>query len=103
MRTSQKDQVAHLLRARGAAGVHTFELRQAFIANPSERIRELQDHGWVIEHKDEKLHGKATGTRYVKVSEPATPDSPVARVSTDSPSQESLFDVPSKPHWADAA
>jgi hypothetical protein len=26
-------------------------------------------------------------------------DPPVARVSTDSPSQESLFDVPSQPHW----
>jgi hypothetical protein len=71
---TQRDRVAHMLRAAGSRGVHTHELRAAYIANPSERIRELQDCGWVIEHTRERLHGTAFGTRYVKVFEPDVDD-----------------------------
>lgn len=70
----QRDRVAHMLRAAGEKGVHTFTLRQAYIGNPSERIRELEDQGWVIRHTRERLHGTAHGTRYVKVSEPDVDD-----------------------------
>lgn len=70
-KTPQKEIVAHLLRQAGSRGVHTFELRQAMIANPSERIAALERAGWTIKHSGrELLHGTAEGCRYVKVSEP---------------------------------
>lgn len=70
MRTTQREKVEHLLRANGSRGVHTHELRQAYIANPSERICELEKAGWDISHTRERLNGTAFGCRYVKVSEP---------------------------------
>jgi hypothetical protein len=69
-KTPQKEMVAHMLRQAGSRGVHTFELRQAYIANPSERIADLERAGWVIHHTREVLHGTAQGCRYVKVAEP---------------------------------
>ena len=76
-KTPQKEIVAHLLRQAGNRGVHTFELRQAYISNPSERIADLERAGWTIKHSPpEKLHGTAMGCRYVKVSEPDVESSP---------------------------
>lgn len=69
-KTPQKEIVAHMLRQAGKRGVHTFEMRQAYIANPSERIAALERAGWVIGHSREVLHGTAAGCRYVKVTEP---------------------------------
>ena len=67
---SQRDQVAHVLRVRGDQGVHSFELRKAYIGNPSERISDLERAGWSIQHKRERGEGGAIGTRYVMLSEP---------------------------------
>lgn len=53
-----------MLREAGPAGCHTFELRAAYVANPSQRIAELEDAGHTITHTREKLHGSAVGTRY---------------------------------------
>lgn len=112
---NQREKVAHILRARGAGGVHTFELRQAYIGNPSERIADLEREGWVISHAREKLNGTATGTRYVKVSEPdverspSTPTPPgglpAAGVALSAEPQTSLFPVAAESgHWrGDAA
>jgi hypothetical protein len=114
-RTSQKDRVAHLLRANGSRGVHTHELRADFIANPSERIRDLKKLGWVIDCKPERLHGTAVGTRYVKISEPeaersdgASSPSPPCEDSSVSVaslgSEPQLFDLATgQPHYRDAA
>lgn len=64
MAVTQRDKVLALLRDAGGRGIHTFELRQAFIGNPSQRIAELEAAGFEIEHTREKLHGQAQGTRY---------------------------------------
>lgn len=118
-KTTQKEQVEHLLRTRGEKGVHTFELhRECYIMNPSERIRELRDHDWVIDATDERFKGEAFGTRYRLISEPAVEHSrgyppsarsasakmvagPPAAVLSDG----QLFDVEpcSASHWEDAA
>jgi len=66
----QYEIVARELRFAGSRGVHTFELRKAMIANPSERIRELEKQGYVISKEREKLHGEARGARYKIVSAP---------------------------------
>lgn len=55
------------LRRRGSRGIHTFELRNLYIANPSQRISELEDRGHVISHSRERLNGRAFGCRYVLV------------------------------------
>lgn len=57
-----------MLRDAGPLGVHTFEMRKAFIGNPSQRINELEDEGFVIDKRREKLHGTATGSRYTLLS-----------------------------------
>lgn len=62
---SQADNVLEFLRVRGARGVHTHEIRGLFVANPSERVRELRQRGHVIDTSaKEPLHGKALGVRY---------------------------------------
>jgi hypothetical protein len=69
--TPQREIVAQLLRSNGSRGVHTFELRRAFIANPSERVADLEREGWLIDHKREPLNGNARGCRYTLVSSPS--------------------------------
>lgn len=61
---TQRQRVLEALIAAGSRGVHTFELRQAFIGNPSQRIADLEAEGYVITHTRERLHGTAIGTRY---------------------------------------
>lgn len=61
---TQREQVLKALRAAGSRGVHTHELRAAYIANPSQRISELEAEGHLIVHTRERLHGRAIGTRY---------------------------------------
>lgn len=68
---TQAEIVLRELRAAGPRGVHTFELRRMFIGNPSQRIAELEVRGYRFTRTREKLNGKATGTRYVLVGEPA--------------------------------
>lgn len=71
---SQADNVLSVLRARGHAGVHTFELRGLFIGNPSQRIADLEARGHVIRHSaKERLHGKALGVRYTLVVDAEAP------------------------------
>lgn len=64
---TQADQVLDAARQRGAQGVHTFELRRAYIGNPSQRIAELEQRGHRFTKTREKLNGEAVGTRYVLV------------------------------------
>lgn len=62
---AQDEYVLRCLRMRGEAGVHTFELRQRFIGNPSQRIAELENAGIKVVHgQRERLRGRAHGTRY---------------------------------------
>jgi len=70
---TQADRVVALLRAAGPVGVHSFELRREphLIANPSERIRELEARGYTISAVSERLHGRAYGVRYRLESSPA--------------------------------
>ena len=65
---NQADHLLRELRIR-PRGIHSFEARLAFIANPSERIRELEERGHVIRHERERLNGKAFGTRYTLVQD----------------------------------
>lgn len=67
--TKQRDLILDLLRARGSEGVHSFELRGGaagvLVANPSQRITELEDRGHVIEHSPKvRFRGTAKGIRY---------------------------------------
>lgn len=39
---SQEDLTVQMLRNARERGVHTFEMRKAYIGNPSERIKRLQ-------------------------------------------------------------
>lgn len=48
---TQRARVLAFLRDAGARGIHTHELRAAFIGNPSQRITELEDAGHEIVHK----------------------------------------------------
>ncbi|PTL55778.1 helix-turn-helix domain-containing protein [Paraconexibacter algicola] len=76
---SQRDDVLRALRDAGPRGVHTFELRAAYIGNPSQRIAELEEIGHTISRTPEALNGKARGTRYRLVSlagEERTPAGP---------------------------
>ena len=66
---SQRQDVLRMLRAAGPVGVHTFELRAAYVGNPSQRVSELEDEGHVIRHTRERLRGSAVGTRYVLVTD----------------------------------
>lgn len=61
---SQHVRILQWLRDAGARGIHTFELRNAYIANPSQRIIELEERGHVISRERERLHGHAFGVRY---------------------------------------
>jgi hypothetical protein len=64
IKASQTDTLHAWLAERGAAGVHTFELRRAFIGNPSQRRQELEDRGvHVIVGPRERLNGSALGVR----------------------------------------
>lgn len=80
---TQADRVIALLRAAGPAGVHSFELRREphLIANPSERIRELEARGYTISvSAPERLHGRAYGVRYRLEASPA----PATRLGVES-------------------
>lgn len=68
----QQSYVRRRLLERGDRGIHTFELRQEYIANPSQRINELRDYGYVIPEPQvrEKLNGRARGVRYRLTGEP---------------------------------
>ena len=70
---TQADRVLALLRAAGHEGVHSFSLRREpnLIANPSERVRELEAKGYTISAVSERLHGRAYGVRYRLESSPA--------------------------------
>jgi len=97
-KTPQKEIVARLLRQAGKRGVHTFELRQAYISNPSERIADLERAGWIIKHSGrELLHGTAEGCRYVKVSEPD-----VERTASTPPSPSGVLGAVTPPEGRDA-
>ena len=62
---SQEEVTLQMLRAAGSRGVHTFEMRRAFIGNPSERIARLERRGYRIRVGDrERLNGSAVGVRY---------------------------------------
>jgi hypothetical protein len=60
---TQRDRVLAFLRDAGGRGIHTHELRQAMIGNPSQRIAELEGLGHEIEHKRERRND-SPGTRY---------------------------------------
>lgn len=67
----QQKKVLRMLKDAASRGVHTFELRAECIANPSQRVTELEKkYGCVITHNRERLRGQAYGTRYVLISEP---------------------------------
>lgn len=68
----QQTYVVRRLRERGDRGIHSFELRQEYIGNPSQRINELRAYGYVIPEPQvrEKLNGKARGVRYRLTGEP---------------------------------
>jgi hypothetical protein len=60
-----------MLRQAGPRGVHTFEMRRAFIGNPSQRKTELEKRGCRIRVSErEKLNGRAQGVRYFLEFEP---------------------------------
>lgn len=111
----QSHVVLGLLRERGSRGVHTFELRgQYFIGNPSERIRELEAEGFVIDASRERpAPDRAMGARYVLVSEPVLEEARVERVvatvaptACDGPLEPGLFDTSTfntRRSWEDAA
>lgn len=62
---SQAIEVLAMLTAAKERGVHTFELRRAFIGNPSQRRQELEDRGRaIVVGPKERLNGQALGVRY---------------------------------------
>lgn len=62
---SQEDITLTMLRQAGPHGVHTFEMRAAYIGNPSERIARLERRGHRIRvGPKERLNGTAVGVRY---------------------------------------
>lgn len=61
---SQWQQVHAWLKAAGPEGVHTFQMRAALVGNPSERMRQLDEHGIAWRGRDEKYQGDAKGTRF---------------------------------------
>lgn len=79
---TQRDKVLAFLRDAGGRGIHTHELRQAMIGNPSQRIAELVAAGYSIEHKRERRND-SPGTRYTLkaagggASSPRPDDQPV--------------------------
>ena len=91
---TQRDVVLKALRDAGTRGVHTFELRAAYIGNPSQRIAELEAAGYVISHTRERLHGRAMGTRY-RLVESVSGETPAGHQSpTPTPAVEpTLFDT----------
>lgn len=95
---SQTDNVLALLRDRGTIGAHTFELRARYVGNPSQRIADLEARGHRFTRSREKLHGNATGTRYVLVVDADATKAP----ETDAP--ETLFrPMPASPYRGDVA
>lgn len=59
-----------ILRLRGKKGIHSHEIRKLAISgNPSQRIADLEEQGFEIEHRREHK-GKRPGVRYVLVAEP---------------------------------
>jgi hypothetical protein len=61
---SQCERFLAWLQARGPVGVHTFEMRRAFMGNPSQRRSELLALGFALGNRRERLNGRANGSRY---------------------------------------
>lgn len=61
---TQRTRILSMLDAAGSRGIHTFEMRRAFIGNPSQRIAELEAAGYVFTRARERLNGQAFGVRY---------------------------------------
>jgi hypothetical protein len=101
----QKDTTLQMLRAAGERGVHTFEMRRAFIGNPSQRIAELIEDGHgITTGPKERLNGEAMGVRYFLVHDAAATPAPAAAADPDE--QGALFAMPSpavRSHWEEAA
>lgn len=80
---SQANRVLNALRAAGPRGIHSNEIRDglggSFIANPSQRIQDLEARGHHISATDEKPPGHARRARYVLTfdAEPKAPGQPV--------------------------
>lgn len=51
VRVTQCDEIVGLLLAAGNDGVSMREMRAAGVTNPSQRLRELRDEGWVFAEK----------------------------------------------------
>jgi hypothetical protein len=63
-KTSQTERFRAWLVERGPGGVHTFEMRRAFMGNPSQRRKDLEAQGvHLIVGPRERLHGDAVGVR----------------------------------------
>lgn len=91
---SQRMIVLNMLRAAGQRGVHSFEMREQYIANPSQRILELEQLGFEIKHgRRERLNGTAYGRRYYLISEPGQAKPP----AVDDTGAAILFEPPAGP------
>lgn len=105
---TQRQKVIAMLRHAGSLGVHTAELRGMYIGNPSQRINELRDLGYVIDSDRERSpFGQSLGTRYFLREEPkpapapapqpqVDPEPPAAprAVAADQRAEPTLFDLP---------
>lgn len=97
---SQRDRVLKMLRTAGARGVHTVDLRKAYVANPSQRIAELEAEGHTITHARERSpYGDSNGCRYTLSEAAGSFSEPmgVAEADTHLVASERLFDPPHKP------
>jgi len=73
-------------RARGPVGIHSHEIRKLGISgNPSQRISELEEAGYSIEHKREHK-GRRPGVRYTLVGSDAEVNGAAATSPSDSSS-----------------
>jgi hypothetical protein len=101
---SQRDIVLQMLEQAGERGVHSVDIRRAYIANPSQRIIELEERGHSIRAVRERSpYGTSMGVRYflVGVSGAAsTPDSPSradSKPTGAAPETSSLFEMTGSP------
>lgn len=94
---SQRDDVLRMLRDAGPAGVHTTDLRRAYVGNPSQRVADLEERGYIISHERERSpYGTSMGTRYRLVRElHASPDRGVNGAADASSSSASAAPTPS--------
>lgn len=62
--TTDTERVLEALRAAGGRGLHSHDIRRRGLSgNPSQRMSDLQDLGYVIEAQRENV-GRRPGTRY---------------------------------------